>query len=112
VTWGGRVNLLTGEEASDPATWVRVGGSIAMGAVGALAAWRAAERPSAWTSAGLAAFAAWNVMIWGSSLVTMWQGDYSTPFKAVHTGLAAGSLALAGTAAGVVVRSVRAADVR
>jgi hypothetical protein len=107
LTWGGRIGLLTGDEASDPATWARVGGSLALGAVGAVAAWRAADRPSPWTSTGLAAFAVWNVMIWGSSLVTTWQGDYTPAFKGVHTGLAAGSLALAGAAAGVAVGSAR-----
>lgn len=107
LTWGGRVNLLTGDEASDPVTWMRVGGSIVVGAVAALAAWRAADGQRGWVVAALGTYAVWNLMIWGSSMVTTWQGDYTMAFKLVHSVLAGGSLALAGIAAGVAVRARR-----
>lgn len=107
ITWGGRINLLTGDEASDPVTWARVGGSIAVGALGAVAAWSATSGSRRWPAAGLGTYAVWNLAIWGSSMVTTWQGDYTTAFKLVHTALAGGSLALAGISAGVAVDGVR-----
>ena len=31
IAWGNRIGLLTGDEASDPWTWIRVGGSLLFG---------------------------------------------------------------------------------
>lgn len=43
----------------------------------------------------LLAAATWTAYVWGSRLFLMWRGDESLAFKAVHTTLAAVSLAFA-----------------
>ena len=43
IAWGNRISLLTGDESSDPWTWIRVGGSLLFGmalAVIAVVLWR------------------------------------------------------------------------
>ena len=55
----------------------------------------------------LYAFSVWTVWVWGTRIWNIWGDDErSTGFKAVHTVLAAVSVALA-VAAIVVVRQVR-----
>lgn len=93
ISWGGRIRLLTDAEQGDLGNWLRIGGSLLVGAVAvaALLAWphSGAER---WL---LTLFAGWTAAIWLRSLVTVWLGEQSLAFKVVHTGLAAGYLALA-----------------
>lgn len=91
LTWGGRIRLLA-EAEQDLSNWLRIGGSLVVGAAAVavllLAQGTALER---WI---LALFAAWSTIIWLRSLVSVWTGDESTAFKAVHTVLAAGFLLL------------------
>lgn len=87
LSWGGRIRLLT-EAEQDPGNWLRIGGSLLVGAAAVavllLADGTALER---WV---LTVFAAWSTVIWLRSLVSVWPGDQSLAFKAVHTGLALG----------------------
>lgn len=92
LSWGGRIRLLT-EAEQDPGNWIRIGGSLLVGAAAVavllLAEGSGLER---WT---LTVFAAWSTVIWLRSLVSVWVGDQSLAFKAVHTVLGVGFLALA-----------------
>lgn len=93
LSWGGRIRLLTGAEQADPGNWIRIGGSLLVGALAAVALLlfprSVGER---WL---LTLFAAWTTAIWVRSLVTVWLGEQSPAFKAVHTALALGYLVLA-----------------
>lgn len=99
LTWGGRIRLLTSPEQTDWANWTRIAGSILIGLATAAVLVLAAE--SSWERWLTTLFAVWSTAIWLRSLVTVWTGDNSTAFKAVHTVLAAGYLALAFWAARV-----------
>lgn len=93
LSWGGRIRLLTDPEQGDVGNWLRIGGSVLVGALAVavllLAQGSALER---WL---LMFFAAWSTVLWLRSLVTVWMGDQSMAFRIVHTILAAGFLALA-----------------
>lgn len=93
LTWGGRVRLLTDAEQGDLANWLRIGGSILVGALAVavllLAQGSGLER---WM---LTFFAAWSSVIWLRSLISVWAGSESMAFKLVHTVLAAGFFVLA-----------------
>lgn len=93
LAWGGRVRLLTDAEQGDLGNWVRIGGSLLVGAVAVLVLFLAAG--SGWELWGLSLFAAWSAIIWVRSLVIVWAGDQSMAFKLVHTVLAVGFLVLA-----------------
>lgn len=87
LSWGGRIRLLT-EMEQDLGNWLRIGGSLLVGAA-AVAVLLLAEGSSLerWT---LTVFAAWSTVLWLRSLTSVWTGDQSMAFKTVHTVLAAG----------------------
>lgn len=91
LAWGGRIGLLAGGEGW--LSWLRIGGSLAIGAATALAlvisSLGALLRPL------LLLFATWSVLLWGRSLIADWAGSGSLPFKLVHTLLGLGFFALA-----------------
>lgn len=93
LTWGGRVRLLTDAEQADVGNWLRIGGSILVGALAVLVLLAAAE--TGWERWVLTFFAAWSAAIWLRSLITVWLGQESMAFKSVHTVLAAGFFLLA-----------------
>ncbi|HKJ57224.1 MAG TPA: hypothetical protein VJ978_14700 [Nitriliruptoraceae bacterium] len=84
-SWGGRIGLLTDSDAAAVATWLRVGGSIAIGIVTAYSTWR---RPSIHPAVAVV-FTAWTVVLWTRSLVVTWIDPPSPAFALVHTVLAA-----------------------
>ena len=92
LTWGGRIRLLTDAEQADAGNWLRIGGSLLVGAVAVavllVAGGGGLER---WV---LTFFAGWSVVLWVRSLVVVWTGSESVAFKLVHTVLAAGFFAL------------------
>jgi len=92
VVWGGRTAILLDTGAS-PWDRGRVGLSVVLAAavVTAFATGRL-ERPIA------VAYALGTVLVWGRSLVSVWTGDESVGFVAVHTVLASVSLLLAALA--------------
>ena len=107
VTWGGRIGLLTGPEAAEPAVWLRIVGSLATaGAAGiALLVRHRWMRPAAW------AYAATAAVIWSSSLISVWaDGSTSVAFRLVHTALAVVSLALAAAVVFAVHQPVETGD--
>lgn len=87
LSWGGRIRLLT-ELEQDLGNWLRIGGSLVVGAAAVavllLAEGSGLER---WT---LTVFAAWSTVLWFRSLTSVWTGDQSMAFKTVHTVLAVG----------------------
>lgn len=87
LSWGGRIRLLT-EMEQDLGNWLRIGGSLLVGAAAVavllLAEGSGLER---WT---LTVFAAWSTVLWLRSLTSVWTGHQSMTFKAVHTVLAVG----------------------
>ncbi len=90
IAWGNRIGLLTGDEASEPWTWIRVGGSLAFGvalAVVAVLLWRGAS-----TSRSMAAvfvgFGVLMLVVWLRSALSVLTGDESAAFKVVHIVLA------------------------
>lgn len=93
ISWGGRIRLLTDAEQGDLTNWARIGGSLVIGLAAAAAVlWAQGTGVERWV---LTVFAAWSVALWVRSLITVWSGDQSLAFKAVHTVLAAGFLVLA-----------------
>lgn len=92
VSWGGRIRLLT-EPEQDIGNWLRIGGSILVG--GGAVAVLLTVGGSALERWVLTIFAAWSGMIWVRSLISVWAGDQSPAFKAVHTLLALGFFFLA-----------------
>ena len=98
IAWGNRIGLLTGDEASDPWTWIRVGGSLLFGvALAAIAVllWR--SRPfAAWMARVFIGFGVLMLVIWIRSLVSTLPGDESLAFKAVHVVLASISIGFGG----------------
>lgn len=92
LTWGGRIRLLTDAEQSSASNWARIGGSLIIGLVAAaVLVWASGGGVERWV---LTLFAAWSTVIWLRSLITVWAGDNSLPFKLVHTVLAAGFFVL------------------
>ena len=98
IAWGNRIGLLTGDEASDPWTWIRVGGSLLFGvalAVIAALLWR--SKPFAvWMARVFIGFGVLMLVIWMRSLVSTLSGDESLAFKAVHVVLASISIGFGG----------------
>lgn len=93
LSWGGRIRLLTDAEQGDLANWVRIGGSLVVGlAAAGVVFWAQGSGLERWV---LTLFAAWSVVLWVRSLITVWSGDQSLAFKTVHTVLAAGFFVLA-----------------
>lgn len=95
VTWGGRIGLLTGPEADDPWTWIRVLGSLVVAAGAGVALFR----PVPGSRMLLGVYAVVTTAVWGTSLVSVWTTDHETAFRVVHTVLALVSFALAAAAA-------------
>lgn len=92
LTWGGRIRLLT-EAEQDPSNWIRIGGSLLIGAAAVVVLLVAADSGvERWV---LTLFAVWSTVIWVRSLIAVWGGDESLAFRAVHTVLALGFLILA-----------------
>ncbi len=90
IAWGNRIGLLTGDEASEPWTWIRVGGSLAFGVLLALVAiplWRGAS-VSAWMATVFVGFGVLMLVVWLRSAVSVLGGDESAGFKVVHVVLA------------------------
>lgn len=89
--WGGRIGLLS--PTDDLGDFVRVGGSILIGAFTALVL----VVPSLhwWRRRTLLVFAGWTAVVWVRSLVVNWVDSGTLPFKLVHTMLAVGFLGLA-----------------
>lgn len=111
--WGGRIRLLTGDEAAEIRTWLRVGTSLVLGVALAVVAYLALRRhrygaPSAWISV---AFAAWMVIVWVPDVVDLFRDDRSAGFIVVHLVLATVSIGL-GVALAAAARRVLQARVR
>lgn len=90
ITWGNRIGLLTGDEASEPWTWIRVGGSLLFGValtVIAVSLFRGSPY-SRWMAKAFIGFAVLMLVIWIRSSVSTLSGDESAAFKIVHVGLA------------------------
>jgi hypothetical protein len=94
ITWGNRIGLLTGDEASDPWTWIRVGGSLLFGlalAGVALTLWRGWPF-SSWMARIFVGFGILMLVIWLRSAFSVLGDDESVAFKVVHIVLAAISI--------------------
>lgn len=106
IAWGNRIGLLTGDESSDPWTWIRVGGSLVFGvalAVIGVMLWRG--RPlSAWMVRVFLGFAALMLVVWIRSAASVLTGDESVAFKAVHVVLASISIGFGIVLARVALR--------
>ena len=87
LSWGGRIRLLTAAE-QDVSNWIRIGGSLLIGAAAVsvllFAAGSALER---WV---LTLFSVWTAVLWIRSLFSVWTGDHSFGFQLVHTVLEVG----------------------
>jgi hypothetical protein len=92
AAWGGRIGLLTSDEG-DIGTWIRIGGSLALGLFASAALvipqLEGVRRPA------LVVFSVFTVILWIRSMIVNWTGSGSLPFKLVHTVLAVGFFALA-----------------
>lgn len=91
VAWGGRIGLLTDGEG-----WfdlLRIGGSLLIGLVTAIALAISSLRPRSAPLFYL--FSIWTAGLWLRSMVVTWTGSGSLPFQLVHTVLAAGFFGLA-----------------
>ncbi|MPZ54646.1 MAG: hypothetical protein GEU79_18290 [Acidimicrobiia bacterium] len=102
LSWGGRVNLLTGPESDDVWTWVRVGGSILLGLAAAHVLWRGGP----FRRNVLLLFVLWTVVLWGRALALAWTDSSSVGFSVVHTVLALGWALLATMVGRLVYRPV------
>ena len=94
IAWGNRISLLTGDEASEPWTWIRVGGSLlfgmALAVIGFVLWW---GRPlSPWMARVFVGFAALMLVVWIRSAASVLTGDESVAFMAVHVVLASISI--------------------
>jgi hypothetical protein len=90
ISWGGRIRLLTDVDAGDLWSWVRIGGSFAIGlVVGLSLILGRGARPMA------VLFAAWTIPIWARSLFMVWAEPNTIGFRLVHTALAVVWFALA-----------------
>jgi len=94
IAWGNRIGLLTGDEASDPWTWIRVGGSLLFGVVLAVIAvvlW--AGKPLVrWMAGVFVGFGILMLVIWLRSAFSVLGDDENVAFKVVHLVLAAISI--------------------
>lgn len=94
IAWGNRIGLLTGDEASDPWTWIRVGGSLLFGlglAVIAVVLWRGKPLVR-WMAGVFVGFGILMLVIWLRSAFSVLGDDESVAFKVVHIVLAAISI--------------------
>lgn len=94
IAWGNRIGLLTGDEASDPWTWVRVGGSLLFGvalAVIAVELWRGKPLVR-WMAGVFVGFGILMLVVWLRSAFSVLGDDESVAFKVVHVVLAAISI--------------------
>ncbi len=89
--WGGRIGLLS--PADDLADFIRVAGSILIGALTAVVL--VVPQLYAWRRRALFVFAGWTAAIWLRSLVVNLGGSGTLAFKLVHTILALGFFGLA-----------------
>jgi len=97
ASWGGRIGLLTAADAADIWSWVRIGGSIAVG----VATWLAFIS-SRWVVPIGWFFAGFTTLVWVRSLITVWTDPAnSLGFSVVHSVLAALWFAVAALAVGV-----------
>ncbi len=87
LAWGGRIRLLTSDEA-DRSNYLRIGGSLLVGSAAAGALLLGVQ---GWLlGVVLGVFVLWTVVLWSRSMVVNWTGSGSLPFKVVHTVLAVG----------------------
>ncbi len=100
IAWGGRVGLL--DEGEPAWAWVRIGGSLILGLLAAIAL--VSSEGQGWTAGLIGLFAAWTVVVWSRSLIINWLGYGSLSFKLVHTVLASGFFTLAWLAWRMVTR--------
>ncbi|MDF1595761.1 MAG: hypothetical protein P1T08_06650 [Acidimicrobiia bacterium] len=109
IAWGNRIGLLTGDEASDPWTWIRVGGSLLFGlALAGIAVLLRRGRPlTAWMTRVFIGFGVLMLIIWIRSSASVLSGDESVAFKSVHIALALTSIGLGIVLAGLATRSRR-----
>lgn len=109
VTWGNRIGLLSGDEAAEPWTWIRVGGSLLFGvALAAVAASLFRGRPySRWMANALIGFAVLTVVIWIRSSVSTLSGEEGVAFKLVHVVLALISIWLGMVLFGAGIKRLR-----
>ncbi len=109
IAWGNRIGLLTGDEASDPWTWIRVGGSLLFGLVLAgIAVLLRRGRPIApWMRWVFIGFGMLMLIIWFRSSASVLSGDESVAFKTVHIVLALISVGLGIVLTGLGIRSPR-----
>lgn len=94
IAWGNRISLLTGDESSDPWTWIRVGGSLLFGlalAVIAVVLWRGKPLVR-WMAGVFVGFGVLMLVIWLHSAFSVLGDDESAAFKVVHMVLAAISI--------------------
>ncbi len=83
ISWGGRIGLLTDADGADLRSWLRIGGSLALGLVtGAAFVSGRMVRVTGYV------FAAWTSFVWVRSLVTVWTEPNTLAFRLVHTALA------------------------
>ncbi len=100
LVWGSRIALLTGPESSNPFSWLRIGGSVALGTTFlflAMLMWRTGS-PSGWSLPTALVYLVFSIGVWIPSAVSVLAGEASIAFKAVHVVLAGCSLAVAGFA--------------
>lgn len=90
LSWGGRIRLLT-ESEQDISNWVRIGGSLFVGALAVVALLAFEGDLEKWI---LTSFAVWSAVLWVRSLISVWAGSESIAFKLVHTVLAIGFFVL------------------
>ena len=110
VAWGGRVSLLAPGEA-DAATWLRIGGSLLTGLLGAVGLWQLGEEGRRLAAVWVWTYTAWTTVVWTTSLWSVWTADHPLSFQLVHTVLAVVSIDLAAVAALVAAHRVKAAGV-
>lgn len=91
VAWGGRIGLLA--ESDSIWAWARIGGSVLVGLLVALALVSAIG--DGWADGVIVLFVVWTTVLWARSLAVNWMGDGSPAFILVHTVLAAGFFTLA-----------------
>ena len=90
IAWGNRIGLLTGNEASEPWTWIRVGGSLLLGAALLVVAIALLRRRPFTRMMGVVfiVFGILMVVVWGRSAISVLTDDESLAFKLVHLVLA------------------------
>jgi hypothetical protein len=107
ITWGGRIGLLAGDET------LVAKARIAISLLAAAAAVFGLLQRGSWRKPAIGLYVVVTLGVWGSSVISV-MGDpaSSIAFKAVHLGLAAVSVALAGIVWNVVFRRSESESVR